>query len=90
MRKHIGLLFVLLGVSGVALLLLGFSIGIGILDLIGFVLLLLGALAGLVSNALRTDEQDPTSWTYRPNEGLQNPTGDKSQLPIGGYTSGQR
>jgi hypothetical protein len=90
MRKHIGLLFVFMSIGGVALLLLGFSFGIGILDLVGFVLLLVGALAGLVSNALRTDEQDPNSWTYIPDEGLQPPTKDKSQLPIGGYTSGQR
>jgi hypothetical protein len=90
MRKYIGLLFVLMSVGGVALFLLSFSFGVGILAPIGFVLLLLGALAGLIGNALRTDEQDPKSWTYRPDEGLQPPTKDKSQLPIGGYTSGQR
>ena len=90
MRKHIGLLFVLMSIGGVALLLLGFGLGIGILDLVGFVFLLLGALAGLVSNAVRTGEQDANSWTYIPDEGLQSPTKDKSQLPMGGYTSGQR
>jgi hypothetical protein len=90
MRKHIGLLFVLMGAGGVLSLLLGFTIGIGILNLIGFVLLLLSALAGLINNALRTDEQDPNSWTYIPDAGLQPPTKDKSQLPFGGYSSGQR
>ena len=79
-----------MGAGGVTSLLLGFTIGIGILNLIGIVLLLLSALAGLISNTLRTDEQDPGSWTYRPDEGLQPPTKDKSQLPLGGYTSGQR
>jgi len=39
MRKYIGLLFVVMGAGGVALLLLGFTIGIGILIMIGFVLL---------------------------------------------------
>jgi hypothetical protein len=64
--------------------------GIGILGVIGFVLMSLSAIAGLISNALRTDEQEPTSWTYRPKEGLQHPTKDKAQLPLGGYTSGPR
>jgi TM2 domain-containing membrane protein YozV len=90
MRKHLGLLFVLMGISGVASLLLGFTIGIRIFVVIGFVFLLLSALAGLVSNALSTDMQDPTSWTYKPKEGLQLPTEDKSQLSMGGYTPGPR
>jgi hypothetical protein len=90
MRKHIGLLFVILGVSGVISLVLGFAIGIGLLDVIGIVLLFLSALAGLISNALSTDDHDPGSWTYMPEEGLKPPTKDKSQLPLGGYTSGQR
>ena len=90
MKKYIGLSFVFLGVGGVAFLLLGFGMSIGILWVIGFVLLLLSALAGLISNALRTDGQDPTSWTYRPEEGSQHPTKDKAQLPLGGYTSGPR
>ena len=90
MRKYIGLLFVVMGAGGVALLLLGFTIGIGILIMIGFVLLLLSAIAGLISNALRTDERDSDSWTYIADEGLQPPTKDKLQLPFGGYTSGQR
>jgi len=90
MRKYIGLLFVVIGACGVASLLLGFTIGIGILIVIGFVLLLLSAIAGLISNALKSDERDPNSWTYIPDEGLQPPTKDKAQLPLGGYTSGQR
>jgi hypothetical protein len=90
MKKYIGLLFVLTGVGGVVSLVLGFAIGIGILNVIGIVLLLLSALAGLISNVLRTDDQDPGSWTYIPDEGLQPPTKDKSVLPLGGYTSGQR
>jgi len=90
MKKLIGILFVLTGTGGVASLLIGFTIGIGILNAIGFVLLLLSAIVGLISNALRTDEQDTTSWKYIPEEGLQPPTKDKSQLPLGGYTSGQR
>ena len=90
MKKRIGLLFVFLCVGSVASLLLGFTMSIGMLGVIGFVLMLLSTLAGLISNALRTDEQEPTSWTYRPEEGLQNPTKDKAQLPLGGYTSGPR
>jgi hypothetical protein len=90
MRKHIGLLFIILGAGGVVSILLGFAIGIGILNVIGIVLLLLSALAGLISNALSTDDQDPGSWTYMPEEGLKLPTKDKAQLPLGGYTSGQR
>lgn len=90
MRKFIGLLFVVMGAGCVASFLLGFTIGIGILNVIGFVFLLLSAIAGLISNALRTDERDLDSWTYIPDEGLEPPTKDKSQLPIGGYTSGQR
>ena len=90
MKKYIGLLFVILGVSGVISLVLGFAIGIGILNVIGIVLLLLGALSGLISNALSTDDHDPGSWTYMPEERLKLPTKDKAQLPLGGYTSGQR
>ena len=90
MKKRIGLMFVFLCVGGVASLILGFTMSIGILGVIGFVLMSLSAIAGLISNALRTDEQEPTSWTNRPEEGLQHPTKDKAQLPLGGYTSGPR
>jgi|SRR6266487_1608714 len=50
--SSIGILFVLTGTGGVASLLIGFTIGIGILNAIGFVLLSLSAIAGLISNAL--------------------------------------
>lgn len=90
MRKLIGLLFVLTGAGGLALFLLGFTIGIGILNVIGFALLFLCALFGLISNALITNDHDLNSWTYKPEEGLKPPTKDKSQLPLGGYTPGSR
>lgn len=90
MRKRIGLVSALLGAGGIALFFLGLTIGIGPFGVTGAVLMLVSIATGLVSAAVRseTDVQDPTSWTYRPEEGLQPPTADKSQLPPGGYSSG--
>jgi hypothetical protein len=92
MRKYIGLVSALVGAVSIVLFFLDWTIGIGSLGVAGFVLILLSVVTGLVSSAVRaeTDVQDSTSWTYRPVEGLQQPTADKSQLPLGGYSSGQR
>ena len=84
-----GLLSLLLGVGGIGMLLLSGALGLGILTLIGLVMVTVGIAGSLVSNAIE-EKRDSTSWTTKPDDGLQNPPMDKGQLPRGGYTPGPR
>jgi hypothetical protein len=89
MKKHIGLLSVLLGVGGIGMLLLSSVLGSSIVAIVGMVMLPIGIVGGLVSNAIE-ETNDATSWSTRSDDGLQKPTTDKGQLPLGGYTHGPR
>ncbi|GAC1353771.1 MAG: hypothetical protein NVSMB38_30120 [Ktedonobacteraceae bacterium] len=80
---------ILVGVSGVAMLLLSGSLHLGVLTIIGLIMVALGVIGGFVSSAIES-ANDTTAWGMRPEDGLQKPTADKGQLPLGGYTSGHR
>ena len=84
-----GLLSALLGVGGIGMLLLSGTLGLGIVTMIGLVMVTVGIVGGLVSTAIE-ENRDSTSWTTRPDDGLQKPTMDKGQLPLGGYTPGHK
>lgn len=89
MKKHMGLLSALLVVVGFGMLFLSGILGARIGTMIGMVLLIIGIVGALVSNAIAKD-RDTTSWSTRSEDGLQKPTTDKGQLPLGGYTSGRK
>jgi hypothetical protein len=71
------------------MLFLSGTLGLGIVTMIGIVMVIVGIVGGLVSTAIEED-RDSTSWDARSDDGLQKPTMDKGQLPLGGYTSGHK
>ena len=89
MKKNLGLLSILVGVSGIGMLFLSGALNLGVLTVIGLIMVALGIISGFVSTAIESTT-DITVWTTRPEEGLQNPNADKGQLPLGGYTHGPR
>ncbi len=89
MKKVLGPLSILLAVCGIGLLFLSGALHLSVLTISGLVLVVLGIIGGLASNAIE-NTTDITLWSTRPEEGLQKPTTDKGQLPLGGYTHGPR
>lgn len=87
MKKRLGLLSILLGVVGIGMVLLSVAFGLGIVMPIGIVIALLSIVGGLVSAAIEEDK-DVTSWSTRPDDGLQNPTKDKGQFHLAGILQG--
>jgi hypothetical protein len=85
MKRNMGLLSHLLGVSGIGMLFLSGALGLSILTLIGLAMVAVGIVGSLVSNAIE-EKRDPR----RPDDGFQKPPMDKGQLPLGGYTRGPK
>ncbi len=89
MKKVFGFPLILIGVLGVGVLLLSGALHMSILTIIGLVLVALGVIGGIVSNAIERPTDKPL-WYTRPEEGLRKPLADKGQLPLGGYIHGPR
>ena len=83
MKKYLGVLSIFLGIGGIGMLFLAGMLKLNIIVTIGFVMIIVGIAGALVSNAIE-ESHDITSWNTK---GLQKPTADKGQLPLGGYTS---
>ncbi len=89
MKRSIGLVCALLGVSGVGMLFLSGVLGLSIITVIGLVMIAVGIVSGLVSTAIE-EKRDTPSFSSNSDDGLQQPTIDKSQLPPGAYIPGHR
>jgi hypothetical protein len=88
MKRNMRLASALLGVGGVGMLFLSGALGLGIVTVIGMVMVIVSIVSGLVSTAIE-EKRDALLLRSSSDDGLQQPTMDKSQLPPGAYTPGQ-